>query len=66
MNVYRFHVDMPCQGCSSAVQRVLSKLEGVADIKIDLPSQIVEVMTNLECMSILKAIEKTGKTVNVV
>ncbi|KAK9387453.1 hypothetical protein V1515DRAFT_535419 [Lipomyces mesembrius] len=62
---YQFNVAMSCSGCSGAVNRVLSKLEGVNDIKITLDDQKVVVKTNdnLSYDAVLNQIKKSGKQV---
>ncbi|KAI9485180.1 MAG: hypothetical protein EXX96DRAFT_613081 [Benjaminiella poitrasii] len=54
---------MTCSGCSNAVNRALSRLEGVEKIDISLEKQEVVVDTNLPRETVLAAIKKTGKTV---
>ena len=34
--VYELKVGMTCEGCSGAVTRILSKVDGISDIKCDL------------------------------
>ena len=34
---------MTCEGCSSAIKRVLSRVEGVAAVETDVPAQLVVV-----------------------
>ena len=36
-----FNVEMVCDGCSGAVDRILKKLDYVEDIKIDMEGQKV-------------------------
>uniref|UniRef100_V5IJY6 Copper transport protein ATOX1 n=1 Tax=Ixodes ricinus TaxID=34613 RepID=V5IJY6_IXORI len=47
--VHEFEVEMTCEGCSGAVQRVLEKLEGqgVNKVEIDLPDKRVFVDSTL-------------------
>ncbi|XP_011161040.1 copper transport protein ATOX1 [Solenopsis invicta] len=59
--VHEFSVEMTCEGCSTAVQNVLRKKEGINDIKIDLPGKKVLVTTALDSDEILQTIKKTGK-----
>ncbi|KAL1934793.1 hypothetical protein VTP01DRAFT_6975 [Rhizomucor pusillus] len=60
---YTFNVEMACSGCSNAVNRALSKLEGVEKIDISLEKQQVVVESTLPREEVLAAIKKTGKTV---
>lgn len=63
---YHFDVSMSCSGCSNAVNRVLTKLDGVDNIDISLEKQTVDVTTSdkLEYDTVLLTISKTGKKVN--
>lgn len=54
---------MACSGCSNAVNRALSRLEGVEKIDISLEKQQVVVESTLPREEVLAAIKKTGKTV---
>lgn len=65
-NHYQFDVSMSCSGCSGAVERALSKLEGVTSVKTDLKSQTVDVETtpDVEFETVQAKIAKTGKTIN--
>ncbi|KAK4886202.1 hypothetical protein RN001_002473 [Aquatica leii] len=66
--VHEYNVKMTCDGCSGAVQRVLSKFEGkgIDKIDINLVEQIVKVTSTLSPDEILKMIQKTGKEVKYV
>lgn len=63
---YHFDVAMSCSGCSNAVNRVLTKLEGVENVEISLESQTVDVSTSdgLDYDTVQHTIAKTGKKVN--
>ncbi|CAI4049403.1 hypothetical protein SKDZ_14G0700 [Saccharomyces kudriavzevii ZP591] len=64
VNHYRFNVVMTCSGCSSAINKVLTKLEpDVSKIDISLEQQSVDVYTTLPYDLILEKIKKTGKEV---
>ncbi|KAI7902085.1 uncharacterized protein BX663DRAFT_552515 [Cokeromyces recurvatus] len=54
---------MACTGCSNAVNKALSRLEGVDKVEISLEKQQVVVDTSLPRETVLAAIKKTGKTV---
>ncbi|CAO3569955.1 unnamed protein product [Mortierella alpina] len=57
---------MSCGGCSGAVTKALSKLEGVDKFDVSLANQKVTVdSTKLTESEILSAIQKTGKTAKV-
>ncbi|GAN06344.1 copper chaperone taha [Mucor ambiguus] len=63
MAQYTFNVEMSCSGCSNAVNKALSRLEGIEKIDISLEKQEVVVDTELPRETVLAAIKKTGKTV---
>ncbi|KAF9959962.1 hypothetical protein BGZ72_008291 [Mortierella alpina] len=57
---------MTCSGCSGAVTRVLSKLQGVDNFKVSLEDQKVTVESStLTQEEILEKIQKTGKAAKV-
>lgn len=62
--VHKFKVEMACEGCSGAVERVLGKYkgQGVEDVSIDLGGQLVTVKSTLTSEELLTIIKKTGKT----
>jgi len=62
---YHFDIKMTCGGCSGAVTRVLSKLEGVKSFDVSLEKQSADVVANpeLEFPTVLEKIKKTGKEV---
>jgi len=63
---YVFNVNMPCGGCSGAVERVLKKLEGVKSYDVSLETQLATVIAepSLPYEKVLKTIHKTGKKIN--
>lgn len=54
-------VTMSCEGCSGAVKRVLSKMEGVEIFDIDMKEQKVTVKGNVEPEAVFQTVAKTGK-----
>ncbi|PWN37663.1 heavy metal transport/detoxification protein [Meira miltonrushii] len=60
---YQFNVKMTCSGCSGAVTRVLSKLEGVETFDVSLENQLVTVKGTAPYDTVLEKIKKTGKEV---
>lgn len=58
-----FNVEMTCEGCSGAVDRVLGRLkgQGVETVSISLPEQKVSVTSTLSADQLLEVIKKTGK-----
>ncbi|ODV80113.1 uncharacterized protein CANTADRAFT_50631 [Suhomyces tanzawaensis NRRL Y-17324] len=63
---YHFDVTMTCSGCSNAVNRVLTRLDGVSNVDISLEKQTVDVTTgdSLDYDTVYNTIAKTGKKVN--
>ncbi|KAI9896418.1 hypothetical protein N3K66_008590 [Trichothecium roseum] len=64
LHTYEFNVTMTCGGCSGAINRVLTKLEGVDSHDVSLDNQTVKVVTALPYETVLEKIAKTGKKVN--
>ncbi|SCU99278.1 LAME_0G02542g1_1 [Lachancea meyersii CBS 8951] len=61
---YHFDVVMTCEGCSNAVNRVLTRLQpDVSNIEISLEKQTVDVVSVLPLEIVLEKIKKTGKQV---
>ncbi|UZJ51332.1 hypothetical protein CBS101457_000652 [Exobasidium rhododendri] len=54
---------MSCSGCSGAVTRVLSKLDGVDSFDVSLEKQEVVVKGSAPYETVLEKIKKTGKEV---
>jgi len=52
---------MTCSGCSGAVTRVLSKLQGVTNFDVSLETQKVVVEATIPQEQVFQAIQKTGK-----
>lgn len=67
IKIYVYRVAMSCEGCSSAIQRVLSKHKdkGIQNVEIDMPGQQVKVTVNgdLTANDVLELIRRTGKNV---
>lgn len=57
-------MEMTCEGCSGAVQRVLGKLQGqgVNKVDVDLKDQRVYVDSSLTSEELLGVLKKAGKT----
>ncbi|CCF50723.1 hypothetical protein NDA11_007646 [Ustilago hordei] len=60
---YKFEVIMTCSGCSGAVSKVLSKLDGVDSFDVSLENQTVVVKGSAPYQTVLEKIKKTGKEV---
>lgn len=52
---------MSCGGCSGAVKRVLTKMEGVESFDIDMEQQKVTVKGNVKPEDVFQTVSKTGK-----
>ena len=65
MPTYKYNVTMTCSGCSGAVNRVLSKMDGVTHIDINMEAQTVTVDTTdaVTKEQVFEKIKKTGKAV---
>ena len=63
LQIHVFNVEMTCEGCSGAVERVLNRLkgQGVDNVLISLPDQKVSVTSTLSADQLLEVIKKTGK-----
>ncbi|XP_012288194.1 copper transport protein ATOX1 isoform X2 [Orussus abietinus] len=57
---YVFDVEMTCEGCSNAVQKVLCNKAGIDNVTVDLPGKKVLVTSTLSSDEILSYIKKTG------
>lgn len=62
---YQYNVKMACSGCSNAVTRALSKMDGVQKVDANLEKQTVDVIVSepVSYESVLERIAKTGKQV---
>ncbi|XP_007425680.1 copper transport protein ATOX1 [Python bivittatus] len=60
MPKHEFFVDMTCEGCLTAVTRVLNKLGGV-QFEIDLPNKKVSIDSTHDVDTLLDTLKKTGK-----
>lgn len=63
---YEFGVVMTCSGCSNAVNRVLTRLQGVKNVDISLEEQKVSVTADdsVDYQTVHDTIAKTGKKIN--
>ncbi|XP_033210412.1 copper transport protein ATOX1 [Belonocnema kinseyi] len=59
--IYEFNVEMTCDGCAKAVEKVLSK-NGINNMQIDVPNKKVTVTTSLPADLVLEYLKKTGKS----
>ena len=58
-----YNVGMTCDGCSGAVTRILTKIEGVEKVDCDIPNKLVTVTgTNLDKDLMLEKLQKWGKS----
>lgn len=63
--VFEFKVEMTCEGCSGAVQRILDRHvgKGVEKFDINLQARTVTIETTLTQDEITAILEKCGKQV---
>ncbi|KAJ1962225.1 hypothetical protein IWQ62_003598 [Dispira parvispora] len=54
-------IDMPCAGCSNAVQKALSNAEGIISAEVNLENKLVKVTSALTQDQVLEIIRNTGK-----
>ncbi|KAL0584722.1 hypothetical protein ABG067_005460 [Albugo candida] len=63
----KFKVGMTCEGCSSACTRILTKIQGVSEVKCDMEEKIIEVNGTADPNEMLEALKKwsvvSGKSV---
>lgn len=52
---------MTCNGCANAVRGVLSKLDGIQSVEIDVPTQRVVIIGPAPVDVLQATIRKTGK-----
>ncbi|KAJ3339973.1 Cytosolic copper metallochaperone [Gonapodya sp. JEL0774] len=60
---YSFKVGMSCNGCVNAVNKALTRTEGVSKVDISLEKQLVNVTASIPKEAVFDAIKKTGKPV---
>ncbi|GFQ98984.1 HMA domain-containing protein [Trichonephila clavipes] len=60
---HEFTIEMTCEGCSGAVNRILERLKGsgVDDFSIDLGNKKVTVTSSLPAETLLETLKKCGK-----
>ncbi|PBP18945.1 iron copper transporter [Diplocarpon rosae] len=65
-HTYKFNISMSCGGCSGAITRVLTKLDGVKSFDVSLDTQTATIIAepSLSYETVLTTISKTGKKVN--
>lgn len=56
-----FNVPMHCQSCVDSVKEALGTLNGLEDVKVDLPTETVTVIGALPPSEIVKKIQETGR-----
>ncbi|CAD7963232.1 unnamed protein product [Amoebophrya sp. A25] len=59
--VVEFKVGMTCEGCSGAVTRILTKIDGVSKVDCDIEKKEVLVTgSNLDASMMLEKLQKWG------
>ncbi|CAA7039147.1 unnamed protein product [Microthlaspi erraticum] len=56
-----FMVDMKCEGCVNAVKNKLETIEGIENVEVDLPNQVVRILGSSPVMAMTQALEQTGR-----
>jgi len=67
MTKYQFQVEMTCEGCSNALNKLLGRQRDkgeVSDFTVDLPTKTVSVTTIKELQEVVAMLEKAGKKVS--
>lgn len=60
-----FNVEMVCEGCSGAVERILRKFEGVKNVEIDMEAQSVTIShTTPDAELMLEKLQVWGENAN--
>ncbi|GFT39685.1 HMA domain-containing protein [Nephila pilipes] len=59
--VHEFSVDMTCEGCSSAIIRILARMKDIEDYNVDLAGKRVIVVSSLPVETLLETLKKSGK-----
>ncbi|XP_077297311.1 antioxidant 1 copper chaperone [Arctopsyche grandis] len=64
-SVHKFEVEMTCEGCSGAVERILNRLKtsGVESFDISLTEKRVTITSTMTADELLDTLKKTGKKV---
>eukprot|EP00563_Minutocellus_polymorphus_P006611 CAMPEP_0181038740 /NCGR_PEP_ID=MMETSP1070-20121207/10091_1 /TAXON_ID=265543 /ORGANISM="Minutocellus polymorphus, Strain NH13" /LENGTH=73 /DNA_ID=CAMNT_0023116533 /DNA_START=45 /DNA_END=266 /DNA_ORIENTATION=+ len=57
----KFNVGMTCEGCASAVKRILGKIDGVTDVQTNVEAKTVVVVTADDSVSPQGMLEKLQK-----
>ena len=63
MQTQLFHaLDISCDHCERTIRKALSALDGVSQVKVDIPSQTVEVQSEktLQVGRLLETLEEAG------
>jgi len=66
MTKYEFNVEMTCEGCSNAMNRLLTKQKEKGEIEefsVDLATKTVSVTSTKELPDVVTILEKSGKKV---
>ncbi|XP_010494254.1 PREDICTED: copper chaperone for superoxide dismutase, chloroplastic/cytosolic-like isoform X1 [Camelina sativa] len=56
-----FMVDMKCDGCVNAVKNKLEIIEGIENVEVDLPNQVVRILGSSPVKAMAQALEQTGR-----
>ncbi|KAM3363290.1 hypothetical protein P3S68_018144 [Capsicum galapagoense] len=61
IQTYVLKVQINCHGCMRKVKKLLKKIEGVYQVKMDVDEQVVIVSGNVDSATLIKKLNKSGK-----
>nr|XP_016457999.1 PREDICTED: probable serine/threonine-protein kinase clkA [Nicotiana tabacum] len=61
IQTYVLKVQIHCHGCMRKVKKLLKRIEGVYQVKMDVEEQVVIVYGNVEAATLIKKLNKSGK-----
>ncbi|OIT19860.1 PREDICTED: uncharacterized protein LOC109220940 [Nicotiana attenuata] len=61
IQTYILKVQIHCHGCMRKVKKLLTRIEGVYQVKMDVEEQVVIVYGNVDAATLIKKLNKSGK-----
>ncbi|XP_060193130.1 uncharacterized protein LOC132622542 [Lycium barbarum] len=61
IQIYVLKVQINCHGCMRKVKKLLKRIEGVYEVKMDVDEQVVIVSGNVDSATLVKKLNKSGK-----
>ncbi|MCD7456395.1 hypothetical protein HAX54_031627 [Datura stramonium] len=61
IQTYILKVQINCHGCMRKVKKLLKRIEGVYQVKMDVDEQVVVVSGNVDSATLIKKLNKSGK-----